>query len=93
MKNKKDEIVTFKADADLIEAMNRLPNRSEFIRSAVLHAMDSVCPLCTGTGIMTLKQKEHWINFQQDHKLEECHDCHEIHIVCNRSSVKRELNK
>jgi len=82
MKKNKTEIVTFKADESLLEAMKGIPNRSEFIRSAVMHALDSVCPLCRGTGILTEHQEAHWKDFAGDHKIEECDDCHEMHIVC-----------
>ena len=30
------------------------------------------------------EQKIHWERFTVDHKLEECEDCHEVHIVCRR---------
>lgn len=79
---KKSEIVTFKVDESLREAMKGIPNRSSFIRSAVLAALESTCPLCTGTGILTPGQREHWESFLKDHAVEECSDCHEWHLVC-----------
>ena len=45
------QIITFKAEDALVEAMDDIPNRSEFIRSAILAALDGVCPLCHGTGV------------------------------------------
>jgi len=84
MKKSKNEIITFKADESLLDALKGIPNRSEFIRSAVLHALESVCPLCKGTGIMTSAQKSHWQSFAVDHAIRECDDCHELHIVCSR---------
>lgn len=80
--NKKQEIITFKADAALWRAMQGIPNRSEFIRSAILAAMDSVCPLCKGTGILTPDQQRHWDAFAKHHVVEECDDCHAVHLVC-----------
>ena len=47
---KKTDIITFKVDATLLEALRGIENRSEFIRSAILSALDNVCPLCRGTG-------------------------------------------
>ncbi len=78
----KPEVVTFKADEDLLEAMRGVPNRSEFIRAAVLAALDSVCPVCKGTGILTPHQKEHWSVFSASHSVEECDECHEFRLVC-----------
>jgi len=79
---KKQEIITFKVDQTLWKAMQGIPNRSEFIRSAILAAMDSVCPLCKGTGILTPDQRRHWDSFAKNHSLEECADCHAVHLVC-----------
>ena len=88
MKKRKGEIITFKADESLLDAMKGIPNRSEFIRSAVLSALESVCPLCKGTGILTPRQKEHWDRFSIDHLLKECDDCHEIYLVCIKKRRK-----
>ena len=76
------EVVTFKVDGSLLKLLQGLPNRSEFIRTALLAALDSLCPLCKGTGILTPKKKEHWQEFSRDHGLKECRDCHELTIVC-----------
>lgn len=80
---KKQEIITFKADPSLLEAMRGIENRSEFIRSAILSALDSVCPLCKGTGILTPEQRVHWKTFAQSHPTEECDECHAVHLVCS----------
>lgn len=85
MKTSKQEIITFKADRSLTEAMKGVPNRSEFIRNAILAALDSACPLCSGTGILTPTQKEHWESFARDHSVEECRRCHELHLVCSHA--------
>ena len=82
MKRHKDEIITFKADASLLEAMRGIPNRSAFIRSAILAALDSTCPLCQGTGVLTPEQHKHWEEFAVDHAVAECGECHELHVVC-----------
>jgi len=82
MRGTRTEIVTFKADASLLEAMTGIRNRSEFIRSAILAALDGACPLCKGTGILTPAQKRHWRAFQADHAVVECDECHELRLVC-----------
>ena len=86
---RRQEIVTFKADASLLEAMKRVPNRSEFIRSAVLAALDGICPLCNGRGTLTPNQKNHWESFSVHHTLQECGECHEVHLVCRSRSRRR----
>ena len=79
---RKQEIITFKADEPLRRAMRGIPNRSEFIRAAILSALDSVCPLCKGSGILTPDQRKHWDEFAEHHALAECEDCHAVHLVC-----------
>ena len=85
MKNPKHEIITFKVDESLWESLKGIPNRSEFIRRALLNALGGACPLCGGTGTLSLKQKEHFESFLAGHSLEECRKCHEIHLVCRVS--------
>jgi hypothetical protein len=84
MDRRKSEIVTFKVSGSLLRAMRGIPNRSEFIRSAILTALDSKCPLCSGTGILTPSQKQHWDDLEADHSIEECRDCHELYLVCEK---------
>jgi hypothetical protein len=81
-RKKKLEMITFKADEPLRRAMRGISNRSEFIRVAVLSALESVCPLCKGTGILTPDQRRHWNLFAKNHSLTECTDCHAVHLVC-----------
>jgi hypothetical protein len=78
----KQIVVTFKTDESLIEALKAVPNRSEFIRTAILAALDSQCPLCGGRGTLTPNQKRHWETFSEYHVFEECDDCHEVRITC-----------
>ena len=81
-RQKKRGIITFKVDEPLRKAMRGIPNRSEFIRAAILSALDSVCPLCKGSGILTPDQRKHWDSFAEHHALTECEDCHAVHLVC-----------
>jgi hypothetical protein len=83
MKNrKKQEIITFKVDESLSMAMAGIPNRSEFIRSAILAALDSSCPLCRGTGILTPDQRRHWETFAANHSVVRCDQCQSMHLEC-----------
>jgi hypothetical protein len=79
---RKQEIITFKVDEELWKALRGVPNRSEFIRTAILVALESRCPLCRGTGVLTPEQQTHWLEFAKTHALEECDDCHAMHLVC-----------
>ena len=87
MKKIKDEIVTFKVDGALLEMLETLPNRSEFIRKALLSALENVCPLCQGSGTLSPNQKKHWMMFIEDHSLRQCNDCQEVYLVCEKGEA------
>ncbi len=82
MKEGKQEVITFKVDTDLAEIIKLQPNRSEFIRKAILNAIDNTCPLCRGTGIITPQQKVHWDKFLETHLVERCNECDAVRLVC-----------
>jgi hypothetical protein len=83
MKKNKQEIIAVRADATLIEAMKGIPNRSEFIREAILAALNNTCPFCQGSGIMTPNQRKHWDELAEDHTFVECDDCGEPKLACS----------
>lgn len=83
MARRKEEIVTFKVDAALMEALANIPNRSEFIRAAILQAMDNLCPLCTGTGYLSPEQRKHWDEFTAHHAVRRCEECDSTYLVCD----------
>ncbi|HOS98304.1 MAG TPA: CopG family transcriptional regulator [Deltaproteobacteria bacterium] len=79
---KKQGVITFKVDEGLLQIIRDIPNRSEFIRCAILSALGSTCPLCNGTGILTPNQKGHWEDFCANHTVQTCSDCRERYLVC-----------
>jgi hypothetical protein len=81
---KKQETVTFKVDRDLMEIIKEIPNRSEFIRRAVLSATGTICPLCNGSGMLTPNQKKHWDDFSVNHVMTRCQECDERVLICKR---------
>lgn len=83
MNSSKSDIVTFKVEAALAEMIRHIPNKSEFIRTAILSALQNTCPLCQGTGVLTPRQREHWSQFALHHQLERCDDCDAVHLHCD----------
>jgi hypothetical protein len=79
----KDEVITFKVEAQLAEILRRMPNRSQFIRSAILNSLDHVCPLCQGLGILSPDQQRHWREFAEHHGIRECQECGSVVLVCD----------
>lgn len=92
-KQSRQEIITFKVDEELARAMEGVPNRSEFIRRAILVALENTCPLCKGTGSLTVDQQRHWEGFARTHEVRRCADCSALHLVCaaaeNESKASR----
>lgn len=85
MAPRRDEVVTFKVDRDLMKKLENIPNRSEFIRSALRRALENVCPLCRGSGTLSRAQRQHWESFSRDHSVRECDTCHELRLTCGRA--------
>ena len=80
----KERVVTFKAGERLAGALERLPNKSEFIRRAIESALSGACPLCAGSGHLSSEQQRHLQEFLISHQLEKCDECHALHFVCQR---------
>ena len=80
--HRKQEIITFKVDRSLWEQLQGVPNRSEFIRSAIQAALEGACPLCEGTGTLTADQRRHWNAFTEKHSLKKCDGCRAVHLIC-----------
>jgi len=83
---KKQEIITFKVDEDLLKVIKAIPNRSEFIRGAIISALGTLCPLCNGSGMLSPNQKRHWEELAVNHAVKRCQDCDESVLVCEMDS-------
>jgi hypothetical protein len=78
----KTDLITFKVEHSLAQLVDRLPNKSEFIRNALLGALANTCPLCQGTGVLSPEQAEHWKHFTEHHSVERCSDCKAVYLSC-----------
>ena len=59
-KPQKSQIVAFKVEEELAEFLDKLPNKSEFIRRAILAQFGMTCPLCTGSGVVPRGIHDHY---------------------------------
>src|SRR5688572_18206695 len=50
MPKRKSVVVTFRVDAHLAEALERVPDKSAFIREALQSSLHETCPACNGVG-------------------------------------------
>lgn len=87
MSTAKTDLITFKVEPSLAELINRMPNKSEFIRKAIMGALESTCPLCQGTGVLTPEQQRHWKRFTEHHRIETCDKCRAVYVQCDASPI------
>lgn len=59
-KAKANRTVAFKTDAAMADLLDSLPNRSEFIRRAILGQLHRNCPVCRGAGVVPIGIGEHY---------------------------------
>jgi hypothetical protein len=48
----RETVVTIRVDGHLAGILENLPNRSAFIRDAIIHALARQCPSCGGAGVV-----------------------------------------
>jgi hypothetical protein len=48
----KTEVVAFKVEKELADLLNKLKNKSDFIRQAIVSHLSMACPLCAGRGVV-----------------------------------------
>lgn len=71
----KSQIVAFKVEEELAEFLDRLPNKSDFIRKAIIAQFCMTCPLCKGSGVVPRGIHEHYrpvIDQQNKRPCEKC---------------------
>jgi hypothetical protein len=90
---KKSAVITFKAEGKMLEALNNIPNRSEFIRAALLNALSETCPLCGGAGFLNVKQRQHWEDFTRQHTVRHCRKCDALTFECRESTQNKMENR
>jgi hypothetical protein len=74
-KDLKNETVAFKVEAELADFLNKLPNKSEFIRKAIAAQMSIACPLCKGAGQVSRWAHDHYAALLADWNARQCDGC------------------
>jgi hypothetical protein len=71
----KTEVVAFKVESELAELLNKLPNKSAFIRKAIAAQLGVACPLCRGKGVVPRGLHDHFAPFIAEHHSRNCDGC------------------
>ena len=53
MPSTKTKVICYRADEEQADFLNRLPNKTEYIRQAIAAAIKQPCPLCQGLGAVS----------------------------------------
>ena len=61
MTSQKDKgvVVSFRVDSPLADVLNRVPDKSSFIRGVILRSFYETCPVCCGRGVLP-KELSRW---------------------------------
>ncbi len=76
MSKGKSVVMTFRVDAHLASALEKLPDRSAFIRRAIENALHEPCPACAGKGVVDCDSSEWLRGILRENGAKECGCCH-----------------
>jgi hypothetical protein len=71
----KTKVVAFKVEEELAEFLNKLPNKSAFIRKAIADQMKMACPLCHGSGLVGRGVHDHFVPLLRQFNSRNCDSC------------------
>ena len=74
-KTTKTEVVAFKVEEELANFLNKLPNKSAFIRKAIAAQMSTACPLCNGSGQLSRWAHDHYAPLLAEWNKHNCDSC------------------
>src|SRR5205823_10522409 len=71
----KTEVVAFKVEKELADLLNKLPNKSAFIRKAIAAQLGVACPLCQGKGVVPRGVHDHFTPLLARFSSRSCDGC------------------
>ena len=74
-KTAKTAVVAFKVEKELAAILNQLPNKSAFIRKAIVAQLDMACPLCHGSGLLPKGLHDHFAPLLNQLNHRHCEGC------------------
>src|SRR5258708_26795972 len=90
-KQPKTAVVAFKVEEELAEFLNKLPNKSAFIRKAIASQLAVACPLCNGTGTVPRGVHDHYGPLIARYNSRQCDGCgHKLPLPRDPGSLSAE---
>ncbi len=90
-KSPKTAVVAFKVEEELAEFLNKLPNKSAFIRKAIAAQLGMACPLCNGAGVVPRGVHDHYAPLLRQFNLRQCDGCgHEMSLPRDPGDLSEE---
>lgn len=74
-KTPKTSVVAFKVESELAELLDKLPNKSAFIRRAIVAQLKMACPLCGGSGVVSRGVHDHYAALLPTLNARHCDGC------------------
>ena len=68
-------VVAFKVEKELADLLNKLPNKSAFIRKAIAAQLGMACPLCNGKGVVPRGVHDHFAPLLEQLNPRQCDGC------------------
>ena len=90
MAKDKGVVVSFRVDRHLADVLNKVPDKSSFIRDVILRSFYESCPICRGRGVVP-EELSRWA--EQAMKGAETVECHCCLYAYPRSVMPREKGK
>ena len=88
---KPKKVVAFKVEEDLADLLNKLPNKSAFIRKAIAAQLGVACPLCQGKGVVPRGVHDHFAPLLKELGSRNCDSCgHEMHLPLDAGELNDE---
>jgi hypothetical protein len=90
-KAQKTAVVAFKVEEELAEFLNKLPNKSAFIRKAIAAQLKMACPLCQGAGVVSRGVHDHYASLLPQLNSRGCEGCgHKLPIPSDPGELANE---
>src|SRR3954468_16861386 len=84
----KTEVVAFKVEVELADLLNKLPNKSAFIRNAIAAQLGVACPLCNGKGVVPRGVHDHYAPLLSKFNARNCDGCgRELHLPADSGEL------